>query len=465
VTSTYTASPSPTFTATATPTRTPTPTFTASPTATYSASPTPSFTASPTPTFTFTVSPLNTPTNTPTVTDTYSFTASPTYSFTASPTQTFTASPTRSFTASPTQTFTASPTRSFTASPTQTFTASPTATFTHSPTRTFTASPTNTVSPSCSSTPLPQPYQVSVAIYNSAGEKVKDLYNGAAAYDLTHLQVGVAGPQASGAPVLVDLGGLGTSGGDLVWNGSNQGGQWVANGVYYVKVTSLDPFGNATTVTESVNVIGVENQESVEIFNSAGEVVRKFDLSGVTSTVQNIVLNMPAGQSAVSASTDPVTGAVTGGVNLTLSLSNGASQPLFWDGMGSGGAPLQSGTYLLELVRTQPGQTSTIKTLSVTLLASKNGSALAVAASAKVGPNPVLKGGDVAVRYQPNAQNWVVARLYNESGELVAQTLDFGSGTLNFGGGLSAGVYMLDFEVRSGDLVVARRILKVAVIH
>jgi hypothetical protein len=304
-----------------------------------------------------------------------------------------------------------------------------------------------------------------VDIYNSAGEKVKDLYDGPAAYSLNQLTTAVSGPQTSGAPVQVNLGGLGTAGGDLIWNGSNQGGQWVANGVYYVKVTSTDPFGNVTTTTVSVNVIGVEDQESVEIFNSAGEVVRKFDLSGVTATVQNIALNMAGGQSAVPASTDLSTGLVTGGVNLTLTLANGATQTMFWDGLGSAGAPLQSGTYLLELVRTQPGQTSTIKSISVTLLQAKNSSALQVASSAKVGPNPVLKGGVLQVHYQPNRQNWVQAKLYNESGELVAQATDFGTGTLKFGAGYSGGIYLLDFEVRGGDLVVARRILKVAVVH
>jgi flagellar hook assembly protein FlgD len=304
-----------------------------------------------------------------------------------------------------------------------------------------------------------------VDIYNSAGEKVKDLYDGPSANPLNQLQMTVAGPQSSGAPVLVDLGGLGTPGGDLLWNGSNQGGQWVSNGVYYVKVSSIDPFGNVTTTTESVNVIGVENQESIEIFNSAGEVVRKFDLSGVTSTVQNMSLDLPAGQSAVSASTNPSTGAITGGVNLTLTLANGASRPFFWDGMGNGGAPLQSGSYLIELVRTEPGQTSTIKTLALTLLQSKDSSAQQMASSAQVGPNPVLKGGAVKVKYHPNGLNWVQVRLYSESGELIAQAADSGTGTLVLGSGYSGGIYLLDFEVRSGDGVLARRILKVAIVH
>ena len=303
-------------------------------------------------------------------------------------------------------------------------------------------------------------------IYNSAGEKVRDLYDGPAEFPLNQLQVAVSGPTLGGAPVTVDLSGLGTAGGDIIWNGGNQGGQWVANGVYYVKVTSTDPFGAITTHTESVNVIRVENQESIEIFNSAGEVVRKFDLTGLSSTVQNFSLDLPNGQSAVPASTNASTGAVTGGVNLTLNLANGGTQFLYWDGMGSQGAPLQSGSYLLELVRTEPGQTSTIKTLAVTLVQSKNSSAQSVAASAKVGPNPVAKGSPIKVQFTPNKQNWVQARLYNESGELIAQAVDLGgTGLIILGNGCSSGIYLVDFEVHGGELVVARRVLKVAVIH
>ena len=87
---------------------------------------------------------------------------------------------------------------------------------------------------------------MTVDIYNSAGEKVRSLYNGPSSFDLSQLKVSISGPQASGAPVLVDIGGLGIPGGDPVWNGSNQGGQWVSNGVYYIKVSSVDPFGNVT---------------------------------------------------------------------------------------------------------------------------------------------------------------------------------------------------------------------------
>ncbi|HXC65517.1 MAG TPA: hypothetical protein VNZ67_14230, partial [bacterium] len=188
------------------------------------------------------------------------------------------------------------------------------------------------------------------------------------------------------------------------------------------------------------------------------------DLNAVTSTVQSI--SLPAGQSIVSASVDPSTGATTGGAQLSLTLANGGTQPLYWDGLGDGGAPLQSGNYLVELVRTQPGSTTTIKTISVTLLQPKNTTAEAVAASAKVGPNPVPKGGAMVVGYKPSPANWVRARLYNDSGELISQAVDMGgSGRLNLGSGFSSGIYLLDFEVCRGEAVVARRVIKAAVVH
>ncbi|HXC63704.1 MAG TPA: hypothetical protein VNZ67_05065, partial [bacterium] len=280
------------------------------------------------------------------------------------------------------------------------------------------------------------------------------------------LKVGVSGPQPGGAPVLVDIGGLGVPGGDPVWNGSNQGGQWVANGVYYVKVSSTDPFGNTSTVTTPVNVVGVENQELVEVFNSAGEVVRKFDLSSLSSTAQNLTLSMSAGQSAVAATTDPLTGAVTGGVNLSLTMANGGTQNIYWDGLSANGGALQSGTYLIELVRSETGHSSTVKTVAVTLLQSKDTTADDVAASAKAEPDPVLKGDNVEVHYKPSPQDWAQAKLFNLSGELVGQSIDLaGRGILSFGNGLSGGVYVVDFEVLRNGAILARRILKVAVVR
>jgi flagellar hook assembly protein FlgD len=306
---------------------------------------------------------------------------------------------------------------------------------------------------------------VSVDIYNSAGEKVRNLYTGPSEISMNQLQVIVGGPTAGGAPVSVDIRGLGIPGGDPVWNGTNQGGQFVSNGVYYVKVSSSDPFGNTTTVTTPVNVLGVQNQEMVEIFNSAGEVVRKFDLSGLTSTAQNLSVNLGPGQEAVAAVTNPATGAQSGGVSMTLTLANGGRQILYWDGLSSNGDALQSGTYMIELVRSEPGQSSTVKSVSVTLLDSKDSSAQSVAASAWVGPNPVQQGAPILVHYKPGAQAWAQGKLFNLAGELVEESSDGGvTGIVRFIRHLAPGIYLVDFEVRRNETILARRALKVAVV-
>ncbi|HXB97374.1 MAG TPA: hypothetical protein VNZ54_04930, partial [bacterium] len=241
-------------------------------------------------------------------------------------------------------------------------------------------------------------------------------------------------------------------------------GQWVSNGVYYLKVSVTDQFGNVTTVTQAVDVIGGRGLNTLEIFNSAGELVREFDLQGLSSTAQN--MSLAGGPNAVASSTNPVTGAVTGGVNLILALANGWTQTLFWDGLGNGGSPLQSGVYLLELVRTQPGQDPVVKALSVNLIESKDASAQAMAASAVLGPNPVVKGEGFKVRYASNGRNWALGRLYSEDGQLVEARSDAaGGGTLSFSGAVAPGIYILDFEVHAGAVAVARRGLKVAVIR
>jgi flagellar hook assembly protein FlgD len=313
-------------------------------------------------------------------------------------------------------------------------------------------------------TPIPAPFLVSVDIYNSAGEKVRNLYTGPSQNSMNQLQVIVGGPTAT-APVSVDIAGLGIPGGDPTWNGSNQGGQFVSNGIYYVRVSYTDPFGNTTVVTDSVSVLGVQSQQAIEIFNSAGEVVRKFDLSGLTSTAQNLSVDLGPGQDAVAASTNPLTGAESGGVNLTLALANGGSQSLYWDGQSSNGDPLESGVYIIELVRTEPGQSATVKSVSITLLEAKNGTAQAMAASAWIGPNPVTQGTPILVHYAPNAQAWGQGNLFNLAGEMVAQASDgAGNGLIKFTRNVAPGIYLVDFEVRRNESVLARRVLKAAVV-
>lgn len=187
-----TATPTPTLTLTWTPTATFTPTWTLSPTPTWTLSPTPTFTLSPTQTPTVTLTRTLTPTLTPTVT------LSPTETLTS----TWTLSPT------PTSTVTDTPTNT----PTETPCGYPGLTCTPTWTPTFTP----TFTPTCPIHLWPNPYNRQFAFNHTL--KFTCVPEGSMVEFYT-----VSGE-------LVDrlqVSGYGT------WDGRNQMGQFVSDGIYY----------------------------------------------------------------------------------------------------------------------------------------------------------------------------------------------------------------------------------------
>ena len=493
---TNTSTGTPSFTVS--PTRTQTVTTTASPTATPSASVTatptvsPSFTGSPT--YSNTASVTATPTPSP------SFTGSPTYSNTASvtatptPTLTFSGSPTFSNTASitstPTQTpsFTGSPTFSSTPSvsvtPTETLTSSVTDTptntpsLTYSPTasETFTVSvtpsitPTITDSPTVSPTPQPVPHHVRILVYNSAGELVKLLFNGAAQYQLGQLlfdrdlvlegvnKLGITFPGYLYDPA------HGQVGNGLVWGADNDNGQLVGGGIYLVKVEIVDNFGQMTTLQRSVQVVRANPENSLTIYNSAGERVVALALpAGVSGTAHFGALRLSTDSVAVEF--DEATGAALGTpFTLFVSDDHGVETAVPWDGRNAQGAPVTSGSYTAELVYAPAGGSRQVLTKGFVLLEAGNGASLTKAFAY---PNPSRHGEDILVQYVPSLGSRVEAQLYSLAGELVGTAVDPSqSGTLRLPAkSLASGVYAVRLEKKSGTAVLTRVVLKVAVVH
>jgi hypothetical protein len=176
-------------------------------------------------------------------------------------------------------------------------------------------------------------------------------------------------------------------------------------------------------------------------------------------------MSLPAGQDGVVASTSPN----QGGLKITLTLANGLTSSVFWDGTGTQGQPLQSGNYLVTLSETSAGSSEVLKTSPVVLLATKDLSANGMANSAMVVPNPVA-GNWFDVQYKPGSAGagtyTAVGMLYDLAGQRVAEATDDGSGTLHFSGAWSSGIYLLDFEVHSESSgTLARRVLKVAIVR
>ena len=138
-----------------------------------------------------------------------------------------------------------------------------------------------------------------LAVYNSAGEEVRHLYQGRVYADPLHVSLSASAVIAGNIPLTLFLSGPLEEGGDrLFWNGTNDQGQNMSNGLYYLKAQATDPFGRVTTLVMEVLVMN-PRKAFLEICNSAGEVVRHMDAPlgsyGTTSGTPNkLVLDKPA---------------------------------------------------------------------------------------------------------------------------------------------------------------------------
>jgi hypothetical protein len=423
-TPTFTSTPSQTVTSTATSTYTATPTFTATPTDsdTYTASPT--YTATPTYTQTFitdTFTATSTSTATPSYTDsptmsdtstqtgTYTATATFTDTATSSSTSTDTPVQTATPTATPTETFTetdtssATPTATPTWTDTPTSTASPTSTPTPSDTPTYTDSPTSSPTVTVSPTYTPMaPFRVKLQVFNSAGELVTTLATDMAVFAQP---TGMRGSDPSFVP---DLGGVGTfviSGSEVPssWDGKSQSGQVVQSGAYEVLATITDSFGHETSFNTTLTVIRQDTTVKVEIYNSAGELVKHF-------------AEQANGQAATS-QIGPLSSKMTS--ETELSINWGGNSPEKWDGTNDSGQLVQSGQYLVKVTRnTSTGQTE-VFSQSVTLLETPR----ELLDGVTIQPNPAQTTDGMVRILVPSVSNQtkVQAEVYNLAGEKVAQ--------------------------------------------
>ncbi|HTB22502.1 MAG TPA: T9SS type A sorting domain-containing protein [bacterium] len=328
---------------------------------------------------------------------------------------------------------------------------------------TETRSATQTQTFTESATPVPEPYTVTVNIFNSAGELVRSLYTGTSENSAEQAQV-LATSGANGG-TQVNITGLdGNAGADLVWNSTNNGSQAVGAGVYTVQIQTKNNFGQIQTQTQMVTVMSAAGPASLSIFNSAGELVANLSgsLAGQSSAPIGMSLVLPNGQSGVIAA---AAGSPSGGLLIKVTFANGSTQTVPWSGLSSQGQPLQPGNYLATLSQAEPGSDTVVKSVPFVLLDTANSSASGMANSALVIPNPV-DANWFTVQFQPAGNDTAVARLYDLSGQLVAEGVSDGTNSLRLSGTWSGGVYLLDFEVHGVPAgVLARRVLKVAIVR
>jgi len=280
-TNTATNTPTNTFTNTATNTTTNTPTNTATNSHTNTPTNTPTNTATNTPTNTSTNTPTNTFTNTATHTVTNTPTNSPTNTSTNTPTNTATnsATPISTNTAAntPTNSNTNTPTPTQTYTPTNTLTATPSSTPTGTPTSTPTHSPTDSMTPTASLTATA-----------STTPTVTNTATPTATVTSTNTST------ATGTPTLT------------------------------------------ATPTASVGVPGVYTV-TIDIYNSAGEVVKTIRAQNENQPINNIAL--PAGNRITSLQ----------GHGSTIQIYYDGTLIGTWDGSDNSGNSVTNGSYMIKV--------------------------------------------------------------------------------------------------------------------
>jgi hypothetical protein len=548
VTPTYTNSntptPSPTFTSSPTPTNTLTPTITNTPVPSATETDTPTITntntPTPTPTITNTPVPSATATDTPTVTNTNSPTATPTITNTppAPFTSTFTNTPT------PTYTFTVTPTPTTfvgigkTVSETlanagdvltyniavtvtgtgltspiitdnlpanmtfQSFGSFPSGAVTYynssadqlqwtlpSPlsagvyhltyqTKVNTFAPANTALtnnvqfnyaglavPLSASVPITVigNFTVKINIYNSAGEVVKSL-------PIESFSTAINNIALSTTNTITTLSGPGSTIDILfngyvigIWDGTNSSDSPVSNGAYQIQVDNVNSTGIVTSVSQKAIVNRNLSKVEVDIFNQAGEVVRR--LYNVTANATNSTMTN------VSLSTNvmkPNLGSSFGGTtasNLTISVQDSSAPvTLVWDGTSDSGTFVTPGEYEVQVHWTDGNGTTTDITRTVLVLPSASVSGVAL-----VEPNVLTSATTMSATFDVtrvlNATGMKV-KIFTVAGELI-QSFSSSSMTVPWSAsGLASGIYIANVEIdnASGGIINNQR-LKILVLH
>jgi hypothetical protein len=305
------------------------------------------------------------------------------------------------------------------------------------------------------------PFTIVLAVYNSAGELVKTIYSGPIQMLPTSFDPKPTVIDGTDSTVVTFAGLLPNGSNTLSWDGTNSQGQLVSNGDYSLQLQMRDPVGDVTTMTSQIMVLQAGGQNSLRIYNSAGEQVASIDLTRLPADL--VGFSLPNGPQAVLAF-DSSGNALPGtGLGLSFVEASGGTVSYHWSGLGMNGQPLQSGVYTLQLVKTNGGGEVVISTQVVTLL--RNGSQPASTA-ARIVPNPA-SGSQVAVHYLVSSSASARADVYDLAGEKVASASDSGkTGVINLNiSNLAGGIYLVRFVQTSDGAILVSKTLKLAILR
>ncbi len=304
---------------------------------------------------------------------------------------------------------------------------------------------------SCATLMVTGSYTVKIGVYNEAGELVKTLLVTQYSQPLVDLQL-KNGDLINGLndPILI----YDQNTQITVWNGTDQNGNPVPNGDYYVKVDNVDSFGVDKSVVLNVVVSRSLEKVTIDIYNEAGEIVDT--LYSVVEDPQGTVITGVKLSGTVLEPGSPTDG------NLIITTNNGVTA--IWTGYASSGVVVPNGKYFIEVHSTDGKGGETVIVTSVMVLNNAKQTVPKVWAY----PNP-LTGGFSQVEFQGSVTNVnLTVRIYDLAGELVTELKGAG-GTSRVtwnAAGISSGLYIAKVEQK--DLtgkIIAKQTIKVLVEH
>ncbi|HET9870334.1 MAG TPA: T9SS type A sorting domain-containing protein, partial [bacterium] len=305
-------------------------------------------------------------------------------------------------------------------------------------------------------------YLVHLAVYNSVGELIKQILIQTYSQPMDSIQLEQTQEITSlNGTVYVIVNGQAIAS----WNGTNQAGDPVSNGQYYIKLDSQDPYGVVTSVSQPVVVNRILTKVEVDIFNSVGEIVRHLynyvnDPDGTEMSdikLSSAVLN-PNNTSGMGAPGQVQVEVETNG--------SGSGVSLTWDGRSDGGQVVANGQYMIEARWTDSNGGSLVDTKDIVVLGSGNSPA-----QGKVYASPqILSSGDPVTKLQINSPLALTfhVNVYDVAGELLKnQKVVQGTQSATWdSSGVASGVYILVVTLTdpSGQFV-DRQTVKVVVLH
>jgi flagellar hook assembly protein FlgD len=244
---------------------------------------------------------------------------------------------------------------------------------------------------------------------------------------------------------------------DFEWNGKNKNGQTIDSGLYYVKVTTKDPYGSMNAVIEGVQLIRVEEYIRISIYNSAGEYVYRTEIPKTSTNLINL----------------KVEDTYYVGNNTKLNIYYSDNQMIQWDGKNSLGKLISTGTYEVNIeLRTSEG-IKLVASKKVTILNADNEK---IINDLKIFPNPCVvepkKYQSLHISWTSAYSGKISAKIYNIAGELIVKLNgNIETGNLEWdlrthsGAKVSGGYYIIFIEAQSKDGKYEKTVTKFVILR